>query len=161
MGQIHTRAHTHLGIHTHTERNRHGHTETLLTPTGADAHNRTLTHKDRQADTHRHTETHVPLPKSCGRRGQPDREMLTPQKSGAHPDSCHTEGLEQAGGSGGQPPSPAAGQPRTPYFPGGGKVGAGGLRVGTGSNIKETESILAANLEENQWSLMRFDFSPR
>lgn len=35
-----------------------------------------------------------------------------------------------------------------------------GLKVGAGSNIEKPQSVPTANLEENQWLLMRFDFSP-
>ena len=35
-----------------------------------------------------------------------------------------------------------------------------GLKVGAGSNIEKPQSVLTVNLEENQWPLVRFDFSP-
>lgn len=44
------------------------------------------------------------------------------------------------------------------YCPGKDTVVVEGLQVGTGSNIKETQSILTENMEENQWPLMRFYF---
>lgn len=34
-----------------------------------------------------------------------------------------------------------------------------GLKMGTDSNTEKPRSVLTANLEENQWPLMRFDFS--
>ena len=98
---VHT--HTHTQTHTQIQRQMDSDTQryTINTQGHTHRHSHILTCKDR----HTQAETHTALPKPR-RWGQPDRRILTPQKSGAYLESCCHEESERARGSGRQLPSP-------------------------------------------------------
>ena len=102
---------SHASVHTRTHRRTHRyrdkwtriHRDTPSAP--RDTHIDTQSHTDMQRQTHTKKHTHTALRKP-GRRGQPDRRILTPQKSGAFLESCCLEGPERARGSRRPLPSP-------------------------------------------------------